>query len=167
MNRDTVVEEHFKKYYKIVVKRAIQRVPDKSEALAEEVVQEAYAKALKFWKAYNPERSEFVTWYNRILNGCIADCIRNEGNGPPSLDNEDDNLEPYILDDNAWIPHAIVVQIKEGIKQQKPDVSEVLNMFFILGMKTIDIAECTNLGHANVRKMIQRFRIDWNDENIF
>lgn len=167
MMRDETVVAHYNKNYKKLVKHAIYRVPNRAEHLAEEVVQEAYAKALKFFKAYDPERNKFEPWFNRIFNGCVSDCIKAEGGSHPSFDDEDNNLEPFIIDNNQWIPKDMVIKIKEGIDAQRPEAAEVLRMFFILGMETPDIASCTNLTHTNVRQIIYRFRIGWSDENIF
>lgn len=167
MTRNDIISEHYIVNFDKLVKRAKWRVPNHSLYLAEEVVQEAYTRALKFFKAYSPERGDFGAWFNRIYNGCVADCIKSENGNLPSFDNIDENLEPFIIDNNAWVPKDMAIRIKEGIEAQKPEVAEVLNMFFLMGMKASDIAECTNQSHANVRQMIYRFRVKWSDENIF
>lgn len=167
MTRNDVISDHYIINYKKLVKRASWRVPNKSVHLAEEVVQEAYTRALKFFKAYDPERGDFGAWFNRIYNCCVANCIKQENGNMPSLDDEDEYLEPFIIDDSAWVPKDMALLIKNNIDAQTPEVAEVLRMFFLLGMKTPDIADCTNQSHSNVRQIIYRFRIKWSDENIF
>jgi RNA polymerase sigma factor (sigma-70 family) len=163
--RDETIEKHYRKNYKLFVNRMLRRVPGNSRALAEEVVQEAYSNALRYWKAFDPERASFDVWFNRIVNRAASKCTRAE-NGQPSL-SYDDELEPFVLNNETRIPKVIIAKIQQAIKETKPEVSEILNMFFNLGMKTTDICECTNHSHSNIRQIIRRFRIKWNDENIF
>jgi len=164
--RNEIIEAHFRKNYKSLVKRVINRVPNKSHALAEEVVQEAYVNALQYWKAFDPNRGEFSVWFNRILSNAANKCL-NQETGMPSLDNEEIDLEPHIINNDVDIPCDIVLKIQDGIKDQRPEIAEVLHMFFNLGMKTKDIEQCTDFTHTNVRQIIRRFRIKWDDENIF
>lgn len=163
--RNEIIEEHYRKNFKMMVNRMLRRVPGNSRALAEEVVQEAYSNALRYWKAFDPERASFDIWFNRIVNRAASKCTREE-NGQPSIP-YDDGLEPFVLDTETKIPREIVNKVQQAIKDMKPEVSEVLNMFFNLGMKTTDICECTNYSHSNVRQVIRRFRVKWTDENIF
>lgn len=166
MNRNEFVEDHYRKNYKLFVNRMTNRVPHKSKDLAEEVVQEAYSLALKYWKAFNPEIGRFDAWFNRILNNACNRCVQLEGGGTLSLDDEYD-LEPFFLNEDMDIPQEVVIIVQEAIKKEPPDRSEVLNMFFNLGMKTREIEECTSYSHSNIRQIIRRFRIKWGDENIF
>lgn len=168
MDRNSVVEKHYKANYKHLVNRMCSRVPDNSRHLAEEVVQDAYANALTYWDAFNPNIRPFGVWFNRILNNAANKCVQSEGGGNHlSLDDEDSDLEPFRVNDDADIPMIVVINIQKAIKKQRPEVAEVLNMFFNLGMRTREIAECTEFNHNNIRQMVRRFRIKWDDENIF
>src|SRR5690606_11219785 len=42
-------------------------------ASAEDVVQEAYCRALRFWPMYDPDRGEIQPWFNRILFNALRD----------------------------------------------------------------------------------------------
>jgi RNA polymerase sigma factor (sigma-70 family) len=165
--RNETIEQHYRHHYKILVKRAAWRVPNKSVALAEEVVQEAYSRAIKYWKTFDPNKNKFGAWFNRIYNGCVADCMRAENGGLPSLNNDDEWLEPFILNDSDWVPKEMAIRIQEGIKAQRDEASEILNLFFNLGLTTPEIHEITGVNHNTIRQTIRRFRIKWEDENIF
>lgn len=166
-NRNETIEAHYRKNYKGLVNHMTNRVPNKSKHLAEEVVQEAYCRALKYYDGFNPEIRPFSTWFNRILNNACNSCQQEEGGNIPSLDDEDQDLEPFRLMEDVSTPLGIIVLIQETMKQQKPDVREVLNMFFNLGMKTREIAECSDYSHTNIRQIIRRFRVKFDDENSF
>lgn len=167
MDRDEVVSAHYQKNFKGLVKYMSRRTPNQSVHLAEEVVQEAYTKALTHWKAFNPERGAFNTWFNRILNNSLNNCLSSESGNLPSFDDDDLDLEPFIIDNDPDIPRNIVVRIQKSISEQKPEHADVLHMFFNLGMRTRQIEECSEFSHDNIRKIIQRFRIKWDDENIY
>lgn len=167
MNRNQTIETHYKKNYKRLVKHMTNRVPDNSPALAEEVVMEAYARALAYWESYDPTRGEFSTWFNRIMNNACAACIRDEQGTNLSMDDDDLDLEPYRLMQDIEIPFHIIVLIQSEMNKQRPEVKEVLNMFFNLGMKTREIAECVDYNHGNIRQIVRRFRIKFEDENTF
>lgn len=166
-NRDEVVEEHYRRNFKGLVKYMTKRVPHNSTHLAEEVVHEAYARALKHWKAYNPEIGKFSSWFNNILNNSLNRCLSDEAGMFLSFDDDDQDLEPFVIDYDPDIPQDIVIRIKKSIDEQPVERSEVLRMFFLLGMKTREIEECVELSHNNIRKIIQRFRVKWDDENIY
>lgn len=167
MSRNEVIEEHYRKNYKTLVNHMVNRVPNKSHALAEEVVQEAYCRALKYYDGFDPTRKPFSTWFNRILNNACSACLQEEGGNLPSLDDEEMDLEPFRIMEDVDIPFELVVMIQESMKKQKADVFEVLNMFFNLGMKTREIAECVEFNHGNIRQIIRRFRLKFDDENSF
>lgn len=162
MNKNEVVEGHYRQNYKRLVNHVANRVPNKSHALAEEVVQEAYRRALEYYKGYDPTRA-FSTWFNRILNNSCNACIQSEGGNLPSLDDEELDIEPFRIMEDLSIPLEIVVRVQEEMKAQPPERREVLNMFFNLGMKTREIAECVEFSHTNIRQIIRRFRIRFDE----
>jgi RNA polymerase sigma factor (sigma-70 family) len=166
MTRDEAITTFYKKNYKHLVNRMVGRVPNNSHAIAEEVVQDAFVRALEYWRTFDQSR-EIAPWFNRILAFSLRETIRKENGGPLSLDDEDQFLEPFVLNDDIDIPPDIVRIVQKAISEQPNDKREVLHMFFNLGMKTREIEECTNLNHSNIRQIIRRFRIKWEDENIF
>lgn len=168
IERNKTVEEHFRKNYKALVKRMTNRVPHHSPALAEEVVQEAYVRAIQYYRSFDPNRGGFERWFNLILNNAAADQLRNEnGVSTLSINDEDKDLEPFLLNEELHMPREIVLKVQEAINNSPAEIYDVLNMFFNLGMRTTDIEKCTNYSHTNIRQIIRRFRIKWDDENIF
>ena len=72
--RNSLITKHYIENYKRLVKRSMWRVPNKSLALAEECVQEAYARALKYYSTFNPKQDLFNNWFEGILRNAINDC---------------------------------------------------------------------------------------------
>lgn len=167
MTRNQVIEHHYRNNYKQLVNHITNRVPGKSRALAEEVVQETYARALKYYDTFNPNIKPFSTWFNRILNNACHDCIQAENGMLTHSFDEEIELEPFKVMEDVEIPLQWVALIQEEMKKQRPEIFEVLNMFFNLGMKTREIAEVSEFNHGNIRQIIRRFRIKFGDENNF
>lgn len=74
MSKNSIIEKHYRDNYKSFVNRVINRVPDRSIHLAEEVVQETYSRMLKYFKSYNPSKKDFDAWAVAILNNCANAC---------------------------------------------------------------------------------------------
>jgi RNA polymerase sigma factor (sigma-70 family) len=166
MTRNEIIEDYYRKNYKHLVNRVLGRVPNNSRAIAEEVVQDAFVRALEYWRTFDQNR-EIGPWFNRILAYSVRETIRKENGTPLSFDDEELFLEPFVLGEDVDIPPNIVLLVQKSILEQPEDRREVLHMFFNLGMKTREIEECTNYNHSNIRQIIRRFRIKWDDENIF
>ncbi len=154
MNRDETIEKHYRANYDKLVKRVINRVPNRSEAIAEECVQEAYYLAFKYFHTYNPNIKDFNSWFNTILNNATRLCKLKERVGAYAIDIEgmkDDLVVPEIDKDQV----AIVLK---GINESKERDREILTLFFVHGLKPQDVAEYTGKGRSNVRQIIFQFR---------
>jgi RNA polymerase sigma factor (sigma-70 family) len=164
LDRDKTIEKHYRSHYKKLVKLVAHRVPNKSHHLAEEVVSEAFCRALAYWTSFNPDKGSFSMWFSRILSNATTHCVLSEAN-LVSLDDDDYNLEDFVVIDDY--PKDLARLVQKSIEEANPNIAEVLHMFFNLGFKTIDIHRCTGHTHTNVRQIIHRFKNEWGDENIF
>ena len=68
-----LIEAHYRINYKYLVNRC--RGPSRGKHNGEDVVQEAYLRALKYWKAFKYEQ-DLNSWINGILKRCLIDKIR-------------------------------------------------------------------------------------------
>lgn len=155
--RDDLITSHYLQHYERLVKRTIWRVPNKSKAIAEECVQEAYARALKYFPAFNEKKDLFERWFEGILRNAIHDCREVEKDRGVSKELSDEDgaeLVPYRKE--KLIAIAVLRDMKEDANRL------VLSMFLLYGFKTKDIAEYTGLTHTNVRQIIYKFRSNMN-----
>jgi len=146
--KEEVIAKHYLANYDVLVKRITRRVPNQSIALAEEVVQEAYTRALKYFRAYR-KNENFEKWFSTILRNATNDCRAAEGGNNKEYDNEE-----------VVTPHFSYYEANEFLrdmnKYSKRD-SEVLMMFHIHGFTSKDVAIYTGLSHTNVRQIIYKF----------
>jgi len=152
--RNELIDNHFRSNYTKLVKRIRNRVPDQSKALAEEVVQETYARAMKYFRTYDPAMSNFDTWFNSILNNVLNVCKNEEGERGVTHTLEENTEDIRATKSDKEMINVILSEINTC----QPKEREILSMFFLLGFKSRDVAEFTNKGHSNVRQIIHRFR---------
>jgi len=153
VNRNKLITEHYLLHYERLVKRTIWRVPNKSKAIAEECVQEAYARALKYFSTFDERKDLFERWFEGILRNAIHDCrdIEKDRGVSKELSDEDGvELVPYRKE------RLTAIAVIRGMKEDNNRL--VLSMFLLYGFKTKDIAEYTGMTHTNVRQIIYKYR---------
>lgn len=144
------IEEHFLQHRDSYAKRFGRRVgvPE----LGEDLVQEAYARVLKYQTTFNGE--DFDKWFRTILNNCLRD-YRNEEKGriPVEFDEEEHDGLP-----NHDYPRHVMRDIFKLIFTKSEVQQEVLNLYFKQEYSAIEISQITEHSYARVHQIILRFR---------
>lgn len=150
MSRNKVVEDHYRANYSRLVKRIRNRTRDFTLVLPEEIVQESYAKALKYFRTFNPANQVFDAWFSTILNNTTRDVQKEERNqGATDHADVEEVVEDVVVSDKGIIEHI-------G-RMPECNMKTILVMYYLYGFKTKDIAEFINLGHSNVRISLVRW----------
>ena len=161
--RNKQISDHYALNYERLVKRCVNRVPDRSQALAEEVVQEAYTRALKYFRTYDWKINDFDVWFNSILKNAINDCrqIERERGVSQELHENMEELVPHKMTKDAQ------VEVTKRIltSSAKPVERSVLTLFHIIGYKSMEISQYLSINHNTVRQIIMRFRMKMDDTN--
>lgn len=158
--RNDLISLHYTENYSKLVKRTRGRVPENSVALAEEVVQEAYARALKYFRTYNPKTNTFDIWFQGILRNAINDCRTVEKEHGATLELHE-NIEELIPPRRNVDTKAIWKQI-DGVEKERE--RHILMLFFVTGFLSKDIAEYLGTNHNTVRQVILRFKNRMNGD---
>ena len=146
MNTD--IDKHYREQYSRLVKRIAYRLGNKY-FLAEEVVQEAYARALKYYKSFDPSYGEFDQWFSLILNNATRHCQNQE----KSRGIHADTLVFPNIDEQYFRNGLEEAVAKEGDRN-----SIILSLYFLDGWRTPEISKLLNCNHNTVRQVINRFR---------
>lgn len=153
----TILENHYITNYDKLVKRVTYRVPHRSKALAEECVQEAYVRAIKYYATFDEKRDSFTKWFEGILRNAINDCRDIEKDRGVSHElNDDDGVELVPYKREKYTAIALIKSIKDHRNKL------VLSLFLLYGFKTIDISEYTGISHTSVRQIIYKYRNNIN-----
>lgn len=150
MTKNEIVETYYRENYTALIKIARRRVGNYSLVLAEEAVQEAFARALKYFKTYNHDNL-FNDWFKRILYNTINQLKTQEKNGgATTTENEEETSNQGDV--------AFTKEIVDILNKSTPRDLEILNNYFFYGFKTREISELMNISHDVVRDRIRTFR---------
>jgi len=148
-----IIEEHYRGNYRVLVKRIKWKTHNEQDA--EDIVQEAYARAIKYKDAFLLG-VDFKLWFGRILSNVVKDFIRDRfQNGfHQEFDEEHDDL----VIDNQHI-FDILRSIEEDINVTNDEVhKEILLLYHILGFPIRSIVDITNMKYKMVDTVIHRFK---------
>jgi len=153
MDKSTVyglVETHYTdKHDKLVsmVSRYLGSKPN-----AEDVVQEAYSRTLKYWKAYHPDQG-FNTWFGTVLNNAIKDFFKKE-----LLRGMNDDTPVEVASPSQAFQRIQVKELAEMIEGEEKHTANILRLFLLEGYNATEVGQCVPESPTNVRKIVQRFR---------
>lgn len=150
-NRNTVVEEYYRDNYKTLIKSVKGRV---GEGPAEDVVQEAFTRCIRFFDGYNPERGSFDTWFRIILTNVTNRYLNAERSGGSYSDEGLEEVE--IKDENLM--SVTRDEIRELISYKLGEEREVLNMYYTLGYSLRDISSLVTMKYKIIDHTIQDFK---------
>lgn len=144
------IEEHYVANRQRLVKRMSFRAG--SPENGEDVIQEAYTRALKYWRSFNGDN--FDNWFSTILNNTLRE-FKNTEKGYATAEFHEDEVEgsPCTI-----YPSRIMAQIYEMIDGRSEVQREVLMLFFYQEYSAMDISHITPYTYSQIHQIIQRFR---------
>ena len=158
-----IIEDLAKLYdsdFNRMVKRVSYRVGGKING--EDVVQEAFCRAIKYVDTFEPGLSEskdsgdeLRSWFNTLLNNAARDFKRQE-------DLEGMGEEGSETLDSSYLSEEIVAKITEDVSKMSGPAQKVIEGYFLLGRKPREIAKYSPLSPSNIRVTIHRFKKEMN-----
>lgn len=165
--KNMMIEQHAKRFYSNLYKRAVRKFQG-NHHLAQEAVQETYAKALKNFLQFEDEKSSFNHWMARILTNTIADIKAKEAlhGGNKDVEEAEEVASEEAQTDSAVSNKELLAKIKMEIETERSPVKrEVLKLYFLKGLYPVDI--CKTVGRVtpdSVAKMASRFKREISDK---
>jgi len=154
-----LVEDHYRENYGRLVKRMKFRAS--TEWDAEDIVQSAYERAIKYIRTFNAEREgdikkAFNFWFLPLLNNTMRD-FKNTEKGFSHSDIDEELIEQESTDCPA-VPTQIRKEISELIKTKSEVQIEVLTYWFEHELKDKEISEITTIPYRTIQSIIRRFK---------
>lgn len=120
--------------------------------VAEDIVQEAFTRALDKQDQYDPKKGGVKGWFLKILFSLVWTHVRSLKKTPPMYDID------LVLESD--LP---VYQEEPSLKEYVSGVTNIKHKqallgYYILGYSYKEIATMLNLTYDNVRKIVQRFK---------
>lgn len=148
----------FAEEYDTLVKRANFRVRNFDDA--EDIVMDAFRKAVEYWKSYDPDKRELGAWFNTILNNSVRTFQKEKF------------MKHIEADPDAEIPVEDSEDIKDLAEHIQKDLEgieneerrNVLHLFFNLGYSYQDIELITDTSIRNARYFVEEFRAEMKEK---
>ena len=151
--RNETVEKFYRKNYDRLIKYARSRVGGYSLPLAEDAVQEAFARALRYYRAFNERNGTFEEWFSGILRNTINYIKSIEQNQGITR-----TEEQAVVNDKRMKAVILSKEIIDELKHVSDRDRSVFEAYFFYGLKTREISEIMPISHSNVRYLISKFR---------
>lgn len=152
MSKFPELEKYFEKEYNKLVQKISRRAG--SPENAEDVVQESFFRACKYWSSYNPERQKLGAWFNTILSNACKDKVRDDRMLGMSVELEESHIDPVEMEEEVYAQQKVM-----ALWEDKNDVhKEVLRLYYECGYKPVEIKEVLDLELGTTKQIIWRFK---------
>jgi len=144
--------------YDMLVKRAMYRVRDFDDA--EDVVMDAFRKAVEYWDSYNPEMKELGAWFNTIMNNSIKTFQKEKF------------MKHIEIEEDAEIPVEDAIEEKDLYDHIQKDLNavpederrDVLHLFFNKGYSYAAIEQIIGVSIRNSRYFVEEFKKEMKEK---
>ncbi len=154
-----LIEEHFRNNYRnwvVRINHRVKNVPD-----AEDIVMEAYARALQYADTYDKDKP-FDHWFSRIVSNCVKAWKREQHNQHAYAEEFNENEMNPVSDPS--IKRDLMETLRVEIEAiDDPMHVEILKLHYLSGYKTKDIVMITNYTYGCVNMAIHRFKYKCKD----
>lgn len=133
---------------------------------AEDLVQEAFIRAFRFFHRYD-NKLPFSSWMYRIIANAHIDQIRRKGKiKTSSLDHSgSDGLQAFEVPDNTYVPGADMINgsfsetVQNGLNQMNSEFRLAVVLADIEGLSYEEVSEIMETSVGTVRSRIHRGRV--------
>lgn len=154
------IEAFYIEFYDLYVRRNARRAGSMENA--EDVVQEAFCRALKYADSFEVDNGrDLETWFNTIVRRALYDFKRVETKQGMTAAIDSGETEAIEID---GVDQAMAEEILKIIEEKKNvDHRNVLFLALIRNYPPRDIVEVLDLGIRNVNTIVDRFKQEMAD----
>lgn len=131
--------------------------------LVEDVLQESFARALKYIHTFDSKRN-MPAWFNTLMNNAIRDCKKEDkaqgvvtARDLKKLDDED------AVEDPSYVK-LLCKNLEKELVGRKESHKHILFLYFMQNLPPRDICQITEEGYENVRRVLQRFKVEMKEK---
>lgn len=155
VERNKTLEAFFKANYRQLVNKVKSRAG--SMESAEDVVQDAFERATKYWDSYTPDAKPLGAWFNTIMNNALRAKMNDEKNFGMSMEFDEEIAEGVEM---SQTDVHMVEMMREEISKKSIFHQEVLSLYFLKQYNTKSITEILDAKLRAVEQCITRFKAD-------
>ena len=153
--RNNTLEDFFSANYRKLVARTKGRAGTKENA--EDIVQESFVRARKYWGSFDPRQKELGAWFNTILNNATKAYMKVENNFGMSMEFDEDSAGPEQVKPTDV---RLIKRIKADISTKNKSNQEILTLYFLRDYDPSAIVEVLDLSINTVNQCISRFKAE-------
>lgn len=160
------IEEYYNFSYKKKVS-TVSRILENNFAAAEDIVQEAFARALAFYPSYDPNRGSIDKWFNSIMFNALKDYQKSE-KGIVYTDPDDLSALDVLDVKQATNGKKLNSLLESAIMHIKNETHRrVLQLFYLMGYSSKEISQIEHrVSQTNVTTLVMRFRDSLRKEGV-
>lgn len=145
------------KYYRANYKKCVKKVLNRSGSWhnAEDVVQEAFTRALQYWVSLE-HKDSFQAWFEKILGNALktqAADNRMRGMTAGMPDERDTQLPTQF---NS----ALIEELKRDVRELPQPRRKILELVLFHGYDPLDITRIEDISQSAVWAMVSRYRAE-------
>lgn len=126
----------------------------------EDVIQEAFYRALHYKDSFNPKFVSLENWLTSILNNCLKDLLREKRDGQAMHDSEH---EP-IIEDRCPSDEELERKILLDIESKAGNTRQILWLYFVMGNKLEDIQKTLGGSYNTIEVYTRRFKAECQEK---
>lgn len=150
-----VLEEFYKERREDLLRRLAYGAG--SPEAAEDVLQEAFVRALTYWDTFDPQHKELGAWFNTIMKNALKDFKREEWLFGMGEEFDEEQYDPQEMPVNET---ELVKKIYEMVDGKIEDHQEILLLYFEKNYSPKDIANITNYKVKTIKQVVWRFKTE-------
>ena len=128
--------------------------------VAEDIVQEAFSRAVRYLPSYDEERGTLFTWFNSILFNALRD-QQSQNKGQNNFVDVEVLSSVDVLSTVSLQQSAEIATIIDQNLRQVPNHHHrrILELFYVMGYNSREISEIEEgVSQSNVTTVVMRFR---------
>lgn len=164
---DRELEAHYRKHAQSLVSMMAK---GSARPIAQDIVQEAYTRALEQWETYDPQQTQFATWFgSKMLPQSRSNLVRIEKRHGMGMNAEDID-ETDIDESRVSIPSDAETQFQvwevlKRISKQPDHHRNVLHGVLVLGESYEEAVSDTGVTPKAARDIVYRFKREMQYED--
>lgn len=144
------LEDFYRRSYDDLVQRVHRRY-NKNVTEAEDVVQEAFMKAVRYYRNFDVNKGPIEAWFSTILSRTLSDYATKE--------NKKQALPLEVVQHTLTDEDVPRLDIKEMV-DDLPDTSdkEIIYRYYVLGETYKEVHQILNISLSSVKRACKKFR---------
>jgi RNA polymerase sigma factor (sigma-70 family) len=152
-----LIESHYREQFERLVKVYTRYLGSKERA--EDVIQEAYTRALAYYSSYDRAR-DFNKWFNSIIAAALRDNKRATiMHGMVDISEAED-----VPVKASAIPSIMLDRVLQRINTKPEQEANVLKLALVQQYRPSEISSLVELSSGAIRMIVHRFRQEIKDE---